>query len=109
MINALGSLALLVLLVASLAFVVPYVITVPDWFREEHRAHVVAFSIVILQFAILYVLRALIAPNVFQVIRLITLWELAAVVVWRAMIFWRGMLRRRRKARELTAEKEERT
>lgn len=99
MIMTFGSAALIVLLLASLAFLVPYLITVKDWFREEHRVHVVAFSLVILQFAILYLLRALIDPDVFQFIRLVTLWELTAVVVWRAWIFWRGMLKRQRATR----------
>ena len=106
MINTLANIALFVLLGGSLAFVVPYALTVDSWWREEHRAHVVAFSSVVLAFALLYVGRALSgnAPaadphSVFQWVRLVLLWMLAAVVVWRAAIFWRGVLRRRRHRR----------
>ncbi len=99
----LANIALFVLLAGSLAFVVPYALTVKGWVREEHRAHVVAFSGVVLAFALLYVARSVSggAPpvdpySVFQWIRLILLWMLALVVVWRALIFWRGVIRRRR-------------
>lgn len=102
-ITILANVALSVLLVGSLAFVPPYMIMVTGWVREEHRAHVVAFSGVVLAFALLYVARSVSgsAPpadpySVFQWIRLVLLWLLAAVVVWRAVIFWRGVLRRRR-------------
>lgn len=98
--------ALAVLLAGSLAFVPPYLIIVKGWYREEHRAHVVAFSGVVLAFALLYVGRSVsgAAPpvdpySVFQWVRLVLLWLLALVVVWRALIFWRSVLRRRRDRR----------
>lgn len=101
-ITILANAALFVLLGGSLAFVPPYVLTVKGWYREEHRAHVVAFSGVVLAFALLYVGRSVsgAAPpvdpySVFQWVRLVLLWMLALVVVWRALIFWRGVLRRR--------------
>lgn len=106
MINTLSNVALWLLLAGSLAFVVPYTITVKGWWREEHRAHVVSFSGVVLGFAVLYVVRMLHggAPpadphSAFQWVRLVLLWLLTAVVWWRAAIYLRGERRRRRLCR----------
>lgn len=106
MIDVLANIALWLLLAGSLAFVVPYTLSVRGWYREEHRAHVVAFSGVVLGFAVLYVIRMLrgSAPpadptSVFQWVRLVLLWLLTLVVCWRAGIFWRGFRRRRRGVR----------
>lgn len=106
MIDTLANVALWLLLGGSVAFVLPYALTVRGWWREEHRAHVVAFSAVVLGFAVLYVIRMLrggqapVDPHsVFQWVRLVLLWLLALVVCWRAAIFWRGFRRRHRGVR----------
>lgn len=109
MIDILANIALCLLLLGSVTFVAPYVFMVKRWYREEHRAHVVAFSGVVLAFAVLYVIRMAhggATPadphSAFQWVRLVLLWLLALVVVWRALIFWRGVWRRRVQRRRLS-------
>jgi hypothetical protein len=94
--NTAGMIALYLGLAGCLAFLVPYLLKVKGWWRETHRAHVVAFSGVVFGFFLLYVLRALVDPDVFQWIRLALLWALALVCVWRAVIFNAGIRRERR-------------
>lgn len=98
--NTAAYVALTLGLVGGLIFLVPYVVTVRGWWREEHRAHVVVFTGVIVGFLLLYVLRAIVPPDPFQWVRLVLLWLLALAVDWRAWIFLRGV-RRRRAARRL--------
>lgn len=101
MINAWATVALFVGLAGSIAFLVPYLATVKGWWREEHVLHVVSFSFVLFEFFVLYVLRSLVPPDIFQWIRLVMLWQLSLTVVWRALIFLRGLRRRRRALREV--------
>lgn len=96
MIALVSTVALFIGLVFGAVFLVFYAALVPGWWREEHRAHVVAFSANVVGFFLLYVLRPLIDPGVFQWIRLFLLLALVANTVWRTVIFLRGLLRRRR-------------
>jgi len=101
-----NALALVVGTVAGGAFLARYVIKVPKWYREEHRAHVVAFSGVVWVFYALYAARYLsdpahapgVDPTGFNVVRGVLFWVLTGVVVWRCVIFERGLWRQRRSA-----------
>jgi hypothetical protein len=101
--------ALAVGTLAGAIFLVRYMLKVPGWYREEHRAHVVAFSGIVWVFYALYAVRYLMdpanAPGVdltpFNLIRGGLFWILTGIVVWRWLIFERGL--RWAKRRRVTA------
>jgi hypothetical protein len=95
--NVFGTIGLVVGWLGSAAFVFPYMFLIPKWWKETHRVHVVAFSGDVFLFFTLYLLRPLIDPDVFQYIRLVLLWILALLAVWRAAIFLGGLFQYRRK------------
>ena len=101
--NVAATIALVVGWIGSAAFLFPYIFLVPGWWKEPHRVHVVAFSGDIFLFFTLYLLRPIIDPDVFQYIRLVLLWILALLPVWRAAIFLSGLFRghRKQKPRDL--------
>lgn len=90
-----NALALLVGTVAGGAFLVRYMIKVPDWRREENRVHVVAFSGIVWVFYALYLVRYAMDPanapgvdlTVFNLVRGVLFWVLTGIVVWRWRIF----------------------
>lgn len=98
-----NTIALIVGWLGSAAFLFPYILLVKGWRRDAHRVHVVAFSADVFAFFTLYLLRALIDPDVFQWIRTVLLWVLALLAVWRAAIFLGGLIRgvRRRRSTPL--------
>jgi hypothetical protein len=81
---------------AGLLFLGAYLIDTPSWWREEHRAHVVAFSGVVWLFYSLFLVRPWLPPAAYALVRLVLFAVLTAVVVWRLAIFWRGLRRRAR-------------
>lgn len=95
--NVSGTIAVVVAWLGSAAFVFPYMFLVPEWWKETHRVHLVAFSGDLFLFFTLYLLRPIVDPDVFQYIRLVLLWILALIVVWRAAIFLGGVIRDYRK------------
>ncbi|HEY8998301.1 MAG TPA: hypothetical protein VIM60_10395 [Edaphobacter sp.] len=101
--NISGTIALVVGWIGSAAFLFPYTRLVPQWWKETHRVHVVAFSGDVFLFFTLYLLRPIIDPGVFQYIRLVLLWILALLAAWRAFIFLVGWARDRRKRRPSAA------
>lgn len=97
--NTSATIALVVGWIGSAAFLFPYMWLVPQWWKETHRVHVVAFSGDVFLFFTLYLLRPLIDPGVFQYIRLVLLWVLALLAAWRAVIFLAGLAKKRRNLR----------
>lgn len=95
--NIAGTIGLVIGWLGSAAFVFPYMALIPKWWKETHRVHVVAFSGDVFLFFTLYLMRPIIEPNLFQYIRLVLLWILALLAVWRAVIFLFGLLRDCRK------------
>lgn len=95
--NLSATIAVVVAWLGSAAFVFPYMFLIPEWWKETHRVHVVAFSGDLFLFFTLYLLRPIIEPNLFQYIRLVLLWILALIAVWRAAIFLSGLYRDYRK------------
>lgn len=100
-INSWGTIALVVGWLGGALFLFPYMTWVKRWWHEEHRVHVVAFSLDVWLFFTLYLLRPLINPSVFQYIRLTLLWVLALLAAWRAFIFLRGLRRTRHQRTDL--------
>lgn len=94
-----ATLAMVVGWIGSAAFLFPYMKMVPQWWKEPHRVHVVAFSGDVFLFFTLYLLRPIIDPGLFQYIRLTLLWILALLAAWRAFIFLGGLIKDRRKKR----------
>lgn len=90
-----AKIALIVGWLGSAAFLFPYMVLVPKWWKETHRVHVVAFSGDVFLFFTLYLLRPIIPPGIFQYIRLVLLWILALLAVWRAAIFLFGLIKDR--------------
>jgi hypothetical protein len=100
--NTFATIGLFVGLLGCLAFLIPYLIVVKHWWADVERVHVVVYTAVVLGLFLLYVLRRLIDPDVFQWIRVLGVWLLALACVWRAAIFLGGLIRsarRRRRAR----------
>lgn len=95
--NIAGTIGLVIGWLGSAAFVFPYMFLIPQWWKETHRVHVVAFSGDVFLFFTLYLLRPIFEPNLFQYIRLVLLWILALLAVWRAAIFLSGLYRDYRK------------
>lgn len=95
--NVAGTIAVAVGWLGCAAFVFPYMLLIPEWWKEPHRVHVVAFSGDLFLFFTLYLLRPIIDPDIFQYIRLVLLWILALLAVWRAAIFLSGLIRDYRK------------
>lgn len=89
--------------VAGGVWLVLYLAKVSGWWREEHRAHVVAFSGIVWIFYALYTYRTLTsplnspgaAPSTFNSIRTGLFVLLTVVIVWRLFIFLRGLRRKR--------------
>jgi len=108
--NVAATIGLVVGWLGSAAFVFPYMFLIDRWWKETHRVHVVAFSGDVFLFFTLYLLRPIIEPHVFQHIRLVLLWILALLAVWRAAIFLSGLMRDRRHncKRSILTPKEER-
>lgn len=108
--NVAGTIAVAVGWLGCAAFVFPYMLLIPEWWKEPHRVHVVAFSGDLFLFFTLYLLRPIIDPDIFQYIRLVLLWILALLAVWRAAIFLGGLVRdhlRRRSLHSILTPKEE--
>lgn len=95
--NVSNTVAVVLAWIGCAAFVFPYMFLVPQWWKETHRVHVVAFSGDLFLFFTLYLLRSIIDPDVFEYIRSVLLWILALVVLWRAAIFLSGVIKDYRK------------
>lgn len=76
---------LFVAAIAGTAFMVIYTVRTP-WWREEHRAHLGFFTLTLTLMLWLYVLRALVDPATFVIMRRAFFDLVALEMVWRLVL-----------------------